>query len=158
MERKCNSFRSQNFNRRSHRSFNGSQRYHTQRERFPKQEKIVKGVIRAGVSIFINYVSERIKPSTLKEAFQEYSRSMNVVDLANNIRMDGFTTRVFLDRKTSEMSKVNIINKKVQNVITLNRAILTRGKDSRTYKEALLNKTRPSSEDGINGNKKSTPY
>ncbi|KAK8993475.1 hypothetical protein V6N11_033570 [Hibiscus sabdariffa] len=155
MERKCNSFRSQNFNRRSHRSFNGSQRYHTQRERFPKQEKIVKGVIRAGVSIFINY---RMK-STF--AFVHYSNlweAMNVVDLANNIRMDGFTTRVFLDRKTSEMSKVNIINKKVQNVITLNRAILTRGKDSRTYKEALLNKTRPSSEDGINGNKKSTPY
>ncbi|KAK8683603.1 hypothetical protein V6N13_039657 [Hibiscus sabdariffa] len=54
------------------------------------------------------------------------------------------------------MPKSNIINEKGQNVVNPNRAKISRVKDSRTYKEALLNKTRPSSEEVINGNKEGT--
>ncbi|KAL4319692.1 hypothetical protein GQ457_18G003410 [Hibiscus cannabinus] len=186
MEQKRNSHRSLNLNRRSHRSFNGSQRHHTQWEKPLKQEKAGKWVIRAGVSIFINHVSKWIKTSTLKEAFQEYGNvldvyiayynrrrwrmnstfafvrysnlweAMNAVDLANNRRMVGFTIKVFLDRKTSETPKSIITNGKCQIVANPNRAKIARVKDSRTYKEALLNKTRICSKEVNNGSKEGT--
>ncbi|KAL4383507.1 hypothetical protein GQ457_15G022900 [Hibiscus cannabinus] len=90
---------------------------------------------RQGVSVFINYVSKRIQPSTLRKTFQEYGNvidvyiayynprrirfestftfvrlstvfeAMNAVELANNRKMDGFSIRVYLDRKPSVVLK-----------------------------------------------------
>ncbi|KAK8474271.1 hypothetical protein V6N11_070273 [Hibiscus sabdariffa] len=84
----------------------------------------VRRKFRSGTSVFINYVSKRIHTSTLKEAFAEYENvidvyiayhspkrrgmrrtfafvrfanfweALNVVDLANNRRMDGFSMKV----------------------------------------------------------------
>ncbi|KAL4342161.1 hypothetical protein GQ457_08G032390 [Hibiscus cannabinus] len=83
---------------------------------------------RLGVSVFVNFVSKRIHPSTLKEAFREYGKVVDVyiayknvrragmrstfafvrfstmdealiaVSKANNRRMDGFRIKVFLSK------------------------------------------------------------
>ncbi|KAK9015746.1 hypothetical protein V6N11_006840 [Hibiscus sabdariffa] len=81
---------------------------------------------RAGVAIFVDFVSKRIHPTALEEAFEEYGRVLDVyvaynnlrrlkknytfafvrfcsleealkaVELANNRRMDGFFIKVFM--------------------------------------------------------------
>ncbi|KAK8680899.1 hypothetical protein V6N13_109837 [Hibiscus sabdariffa] len=77
---------------------------------------------------------------------------MNAVDLANNRRMDSFTIKVFWIGKIQRWLKL-IYSEKPQKDVTPKRAILAKGKDSRTYKEALLSKMRPSTEDVIDGTK-----
>ncbi|KAK8635442.1 hypothetical protein V6N13_004179 [Hibiscus sabdariffa] len=93
------------------------------RQKF-NQIKSIKRANRQGVSVFVNFVSKRIRPATLREAFQDYGKvtdvyityhnprrrrlsstfafvrfsnmweALNAVDLANNRRMDEFTITI----------------------------------------------------------------
>ncbi|KAL4367675.1 hypothetical protein GQ457_05G016460 [Hibiscus cannabinus] len=123
-----------------------------------------------GVFVFINYVSKRIQPSTLRKAFQEYGNvtdvyiayynprrirfestfafvrfssvfeAMNAVELENNRKMDGFYIRVYLDRKPSVVLKGY---KEEPNLSIKNNPVridLTKKKDGRSYKEVLMSK------------------
>ncbi|KAL4309565.1 hypothetical protein GQ457_01G031530 [Hibiscus cannabinus] len=89
------------------------------------------GVKREGVSVFVNFVSKRIHPKTLREAFEAYGRIVDVfiaynnakrlgmrstfafvrftsfkeallaVEKANNRIMDGFKLKVYLENKST---------------------------------------------------------
>ncbi|KAK9002056.1 hypothetical protein V6N11_024745 [Hibiscus sabdariffa] len=55
---------------------------------------------RVGATVFINYVSKRIHPSTLREAFEVYGK--RAVIEGNNRRVDGFVIKVFHARNAVE--------------------------------------------------------
>ncbi|KAK8990187.1 hypothetical protein V6N11_008702 [Hibiscus sabdariffa] len=99
------------------------------KERSQMKENDIKGFKRSGFSVFVNYVSKKIHPLTLKEAFSVYGKVLDVyiaynnsrrrnmqntfafvrfskeeegqaaVEKANNRVMDGFKIKVYWDRK-----------------------------------------------------------
>ncbi|KAK9044035.1 hypothetical protein V6N11_072357 [Hibiscus sabdariffa] len=127
-----------------------------------------KKVNRRGVSIFINYVSKRIHPSSLKAAFEEYGvvrdvyiayhspkrfnmkstfafvrfsniwEVLSAVDLANNRKMDGFTIKVSLDRSFAMATGGSNGGKRSKVHTTSEKLNCYKVKDDRTYMEALM--------------------
>ncbi|KAL4386551.1 hypothetical protein GQ457_09G024140 [Hibiscus cannabinus] len=126
-----------------------------------------------GVSVFINHVSKRIQTATLKEAFEEYGKvldvyiayhnprrakmrstfafvrfsnvweAMNAVEMANNRKMDGFTIKVFLDKNMHLEKKGPDVGSR-RNMQQEPRKIHLAGcRDERSFKEALLSNLEP---------------
>ncbi|KAK8704654.1 hypothetical protein V6N13_048271 [Hibiscus sabdariffa] len=140
------------------------------------KEKAPNRVCRDSVSVFINFMSKRIHRSTLREAFGAYRKVLDVyvaynnprrsrmkstlafvrftnmvealraVKEVNGQRMDGFSIKVFLERKYSEPLKNPTNRGSKANMKTPLNKNLNMRKVGVSYKEALLNNFHAKSE------------
>ncbi|KAK9011946.1 hypothetical protein V6N11_040017 [Hibiscus sabdariffa] len=131
-------------------SRSGRFRKHVQRREQFNQDNHVRRVNRRGVLVFINNVSKRIQPSTLREAFQEYGNITDVYIAYYNPRRIRFESTFAF--KSSVASKGCTVESKQYVKNNPVRVDLTRGKDERSYKEALLSEKKECQEEMVGKN------
>ncbi|KAK8498299.1 hypothetical protein V6N11_061733 [Hibiscus sabdariffa] len=101
--------------RDSRRRFYGGHHNGELRQRFPidnsKFDRLDKEyrVCRRGVAVFVNFVSKRIHPSTLKEAFEVYGKVIDVFIAFNSVKRRGMRSTFAFVRFSNPKEAMNAI-------------------------------------------------
>ncbi|KAK8556645.1 hypothetical protein V6N12_003042 [Hibiscus sabdariffa] len=90
--------------------------------------------------LFSSTTRRRLNTTFAFVRFSSLWEALNAVDCANNIRMDGFTIKVFLERKSNGDSKGQTEKFKQFTKRAPVSVDFARGRDERSYKEVLLQK------------------